>query len=86
MNSCPDFCLSVCGEQKAKYAILWLVVLRTCKVSIRDIRDIEHTVDVRRKPFMKQSLLLLRLRNKTIGWKKFRRGSTRSEFWFNSPR
>jgi len=25
---------------------LWLVVLRACKVSIRDVRDVEHTVDV----------------------------------------
>jgi hypothetical protein len=34
------------GEQKAKHIILWLVVLRACEVSVRDIRDVEHTVDV----------------------------------------
>jgi hypothetical protein len=31
---------------KDEYAILSLVVLRACKVSIRDFGDVEHTVDV----------------------------------------
>jgi hypothetical protein len=31
---------------KGEYAILPFVVLRACKVSVRDIRDVEHTVDV----------------------------------------
>jgi len=31
---------------KGEYVILSLVVLRACKVSIRDFRYVEHTVDV----------------------------------------
>jgi hypothetical protein len=33
-------------RRKGEYAILPFVVLRACKVSVRDIRDVEHTVDV----------------------------------------
>ena len=31
---------------KGEYAILGSAVLRTCKVSVTDMRDIEHTIDV----------------------------------------
>src|SRR5437899_666963 len=35
-----------CGEQKAKYARLPDVVLRTCKVSVTDLQDVEHYIEV----------------------------------------
>ena len=35
-----------CGEQKAKYARLPGVVLRKCKVSVTDMQDVEHSVEV----------------------------------------
>src|SRR5208283_5560115 len=28
------------------YATLWLVALRTCTVAVKDIRDVEHSVEV----------------------------------------
>jgi len=40
-NPCPIY-----GEWKAKYARLHCVILRTCKVSVTDIQDVEHSVEV----------------------------------------
>src|SRR5438876_12406392 len=31
---------------KGEYATLWLVVLRTCTVAVKDVRDVEHSVEV----------------------------------------
>jgi hypothetical protein len=33
-------------RRKGEYAIFGSAVLRTCKVSVTDMRDIEHTIDV----------------------------------------
>jgi len=31
---------------KDEYATLWFVVLRTCTVAVKDLRDVEHSIEV----------------------------------------
>jgi hypothetical protein len=38
--------LTIRSEQKANYDTLSLVVLRTCIVAVRDLRDVEHSIEV----------------------------------------
>ena len=36
----------MCGEEKANMLRFPLVVLRTCTVAVRDMRDVEHSIEV----------------------------------------
>jgi hypothetical protein len=33
-------------RRKSEYATLWRVVLRTCTVAVKDIQDVEHSIEV----------------------------------------
>ena len=35
-----------CGEQKANMLKLFFVVLRKCTVAVKDVQDVEHSVEV----------------------------------------
>jgi hypothetical protein len=43
---CPTDLYAECGEQQANYDTLSFVVLRTCTVAVKDVRDVEHSIEV----------------------------------------
>jgi len=61
-----------------------VVVLRACKVSVRDIRDVEHTIDVTAETLYEAVASALTALQQDNWVKKFRKDSTRSGCSFSS--